>query len=242
MTKRIDEEVLKDALLDHLRSAEGKDYKVIGEDVSNRTGTKNFDYLAQEECDGGTLAMETTLVSDNPQEFERESIRYRAEEAIRQALARQNGGFFIEVPYRFAQSKVGAKRELRSVADRISKQAAPLEPHQSADIESGLGMFRIECVSATDKFVVFHSLDPTGSWSTHDSDVTTMSGALRERLGEKNKQLDADADRKVVVFGRMAGIIERDAIAEAVRSLDGEFENIDEVYFYYGQGNVERYR
>lgn len=154
----------------------------------------------------------------------------------------QTVGFFIELPYRFARSKHGVKRELRSVADRLYEASKSLELDQSTEVESGLGTFEIKYVSATEKFILFHSSDPTGSWGCHDDDVIQMTGALRKRLNEKNEQLNTDADRKIVVFGRLAGVVEREAIAEAVGSLNGEFLNVDEIYFCYGKGRVERYR
>ena len=61
---------MKDALLEHLQKAEGKEFRVIGEDVPNRTGTKNFDYLVREEPNRHTLAIDVTLIADHPHEFE----------------------------------------------------------------------------------------------------------------------------------------------------------------------------
>ncbi|MGH9761138.1 MAG: hypothetical protein ACREDR_36105 [Blastocatellia bacterium] len=45
MSKRADEEVMKNIFLRFLKEAEGQDYQVVGENVPNTTKTKNFDYL-----------------------------------------------------------------------------------------------------------------------------------------------------------------------------------------------------
>lgn len=45
MSKRNDEEVLKDIFLKFLEKTDGEKYEVTGENVSNRAGERDFDYL-----------------------------------------------------------------------------------------------------------------------------------------------------------------------------------------------------
>ena len=105
MSKRGDEETLRDIFLRFLEETEGNTYEDVGENVSNRTGSKNFDYLLRARTEEGTIALEITLVSDNENEFEevrlKESVLKCIEDAIKRDSDGLHGAILIETSHRF---------------------------------------------------------------------------------------------------------------------------------------------
>src|ERR1700738_4461735 len=103
MSKRNDEEILKDIFLRFLAKTEGEVYEVIGEDVSNRAGDRDFDYLLSATHSKKTLALEITLVADNDEDFDysplRDLVMERLQETMGPHLPELSGGLRIEIPH-----------------------------------------------------------------------------------------------------------------------------------------------
>ena len=244
MSKRGDEEALKDIFLRFVEKTEGNTYEVVGENVSNRTGTKNFDYLLRARNEGGTMALEITLVSDNEHEFEeirlKDSVLRCIEVVVKRRIDELHGAVMIETPHRFYGAMRTLLNEAECVALKILETAKTMAVDEEAEIGSPIGSFKFRLVGGGGSGVVFCSVgQPT--WATHSSDVDAMTSMLGRRLTNKNQQLDANADRRVILIGRMPGIIDREAIADALAGLQGEFPNVGELYVCYGDADIMRY-
>jgi hypothetical protein len=240
MSKRNDEEILKDIFLSFLQKTEGEEYTVIGQSVRNRTEDRNFDYLLFAPHNKKTLALEITLLSDNEDDFAysglREVMEERLQETIGPRLHELSGGLIIEIPHNPTGSEI---RNLKTAALDLLDAAIDLEPGQQSDVETSIGAVRISCIEG-DKFLLFASSSGFGV-SNHVSNVSAMSGMLLRRLRKKNDQLDTNADRRVLLIGRMRGSIDRAAIREALAAFEGRFPNIGELYVCYGGDDLERH-
>jgi hypothetical protein len=244
ISKRKDEEILLEIFLRFLKETEAIVYEVIGENVPNRAGDKNFDYLLRRQSEGSTIALEITLVSDNEGEFKqnrlKDSVLSCLDGTIQAGLHDLPGAILIETPHNFYGSMKTLKREAESVAKTILNTAKAMVPGQEAKVESPLGSFNIQLLEIGTKGVGYCAFGQE-TWSTHSSDVHIMSSMLRRRLTNKNEQLDTDANRRVMLIGRVAGIIDRDAISDALSAMHGDFSNIDELYVCYGDRDVKQY-
>ena len=240
MSKRNDEEILKDIFLRFLGKSDGDEWKVIGENVTNLAGDRTFDYLLSANDSRKTLALEITLLSDNEDDFAysglRDIMEERLEEAIGPRLHELSGSLVIEIPHYPTGSEI---RNLKTAALSLLDAAIDLEPGQHCDVETSIGAVRVSCIEG-DKSLLFAS-SSRFAWSNHVSDASAMSGMLLRRLAKKNDQLDAIAHRRALLIGRMRGSIERAAIREALATLEGRFPNIGELYVCYGEDDLERH-
>jgi len=244
MTKREDERALKDIFVVFLSEREGVRYEVVAENVPNRPKSRDFDYLLSDINSGDTLALEITLLPDSEEELRQAALRDSVNQSIRRrinsCLEELPGGISVEMPYTFSGRRNVLEAEAVSVADRIITAAMSLDTDQPREITSAIGTFRFWLFPGGGKFLLISSMGGE-TWSTHAHDVAVMLSTLVQRLPQKNEQLDTQADRRVLLIGRMAGIIDREAIAEALEALRNRFNNIDELYVCYRDGDVERY-
>lgn len=243
MSKRQDERILMEIFIRFLKKTEGITYEVTGEDVPNRTGVKNFDYLLRAQSNGSTMALEITLISDDEEDFEKKrltgSVLSCLDKTIQKGLPHLPCAMLIELPFIFNGSMRELEREAESVATKILDSAKSMVPNQKFVIESSLGLFKVQLLEEGSKGLSFCSSGQE-TWATHSSDVARMCSMLERRLTGKNEQLNTDADRKVILIGRVAGIIDRDAISHALAELRGGFSNIGELYVCYGDGDVQQ--
>ncbi|MGH9761139.1 MAG: hypothetical protein ACREDR_36110 [Blastocatellia bacterium] len=183
-------------------------------------------------------------MSDDEDEFEQRRLKDAVLSCILKTIQARSGDLpgavLVETPHMFTGAMRDLTREAESVAAKIFETAKTLTANGEARIESSMGPFRVRLSGVGETGVLFSSFgQPT--WTTHSKDVAEMSYMLGRRLAGKNEQLDTDADRRVLLIGRMAGIIDRDAIADALEQLHGGFPNIQELYVCYGDGDVRRY-
>ena len=244
MSKRKDEEAIKNIFVGFLKETEGNDYEVVGENVPNRNGTKNFDYLLRSQSGETRIAVEITVVSDNEEEFEQRRLKDAVLSCILKIVQARSddlpGALVIETPHTFSGAMRDLTREAESVAAEIIETTDTLTASGEVRIESSMGPFRVRLSEVGETGVLSSSFgQPT--WTTHSDDVAAMSRMLGRRLTAKNEQLDTTADRRALLIGRMGGIIDREAIADALEELSGDSPNIQELYICYGDRDIERY-
>src|SRR5260370_20261573 len=131
MSKRKDEEALKDFFIRFLQTTESASYEVIAENVSNRIGNRDFDYLLRGISGNSTMALEISLISDSDDEFAQRALRDSVESTIRETIRNRSdelpGCIVIEIPHRFSPDivkKAVQRHELEAESQLISIKIA----------------------------------------------------------------------------------------------------------------------
>jgi hypothetical protein len=242
-TKREDGD--RDRFVEYLKATEGVVYTTIGMDVKTRLGDKDFDYLLKSSR-GEILALEVTRLPDLPAEMIRIKLEADLVEAVESHIQPENlhGRFLIQSPaYFFASSsKLRGILKNRSalLGEQITREANTLRDRQSGSVETEVGPFGLKRLGEG------HDFTPLGGFAHrwHAYHMHYFSEVIARLIPKKNKQLDYDADRNVLLIRNrcyMARVIEiAQAISDFLSASVADLSNIDEIYVEYEMGKFER--
>jgi len=234
------ENAIKNRFLDFLKDSEGIPYRVEGEDVKNRTGEKEFDYLLVSDT-GQTLALEVTSLIDYPEAFARWTYWWRLTGEIKKNIDKNglSDRFLVLAPSTFSVSRIALSNMAKSVAYEISETARSMPlTSKKQRIRTQLGHFEITRESDDSSGISFRyrsysQLDP--------DDVRRVLKWLERIIESKNRQLDTDADRQVLLVEMVQSYADEQAIKDAFSIADStRLVNTKEVYVEIGKSNFRK--
>ena len=143
-----EEVAIKDRFVEFLNVAEGIHYQTLAEDVQNRRGNRNYDYLL---CGNGeTLALEITRIPDEPLylSYAKQVQLVRSEITSHISKNSLPGLFCLYIPYGYSMSINKLKSWLKVIAPNIAQSITNLASQlqrlgNEEDIQTELGCFTL---------------------------------------------------------------------------------------------------
>ncbi len=238
------EEAIKNRFVEYLRKTEGLNWTTKSEDVPTRNGRKNFDYLL--ECNGRTLALEITERNDQQKSLSHNSLSIIVwtELLALVRVDRLGGCIWLQTPssYSISTPKMRAilKTEGGQLAEIIEKASNTLAVGQQVHLPTKLGSLLLERIEGQPDLLPTSDWDSSGSAQRKFEEIMAF---FERTIEAKNQQLDAEADRKVLVISDSAPF-GKDFLPEAATEFFSEdrenSSNIDEVFIEFRKNDFPK--